>query len=296
MSTNQHQTQQQKVVSLLSKYGLSQYTETFIEEGFEKIESLMEITETDLIQMKVKRGHRRLLQRALIDIKELHTIEIIKSQKSASDSICSPPPTSLTSPPHIEYTYPSAGTMIAQSGMSSTEEEAVTNDNVHRLWKRKYHRHPKPDTHAPTKPSSAYVMFSNDIRAELKQQNKSFTDLAKIIGDRWKNISANEKEIYELGAQKAKELYAKQVNAYQQTESFQCYQKYLSEFKSQNEVAARPVGRPRKVLNKKDQTDLVNMNKAIPQKQYPFYLLNTDDDNKNNDDNDDNNDIPSTRK
>ncbi|RCH82624.1 hypothetical protein CU098_000971, partial [Rhizopus stolonifer] len=127
------------------------------------------------------------------------------------------------------------------SGMSSTEEEAVTNDNVHRLWKRKYHRHPKPDTHAPTKPSSAYVMFSNDIRAELKQQNKSFTDLAKIIGDRWKNISANEKEIYELGAQKAKELYAKQVDAYQQTESFQCYQKYLSEFKSQNEVAARPI-------------------------------------------------------
>ncbi|KAG1240362.1 hypothetical protein G6F68_017737 [Rhizopus microsporus] len=91
--------------------------------------------------------------------------------------------------------------MSAQSGMSSTEEEAVTSDNVHRLWKRKYHRHPKPDTNAPVKPPSAYVMFSNDIRAELKQQNRSFTDLAKIIGDRWKSISAEEKELYETNGQ-----------------------------------------------------------------------------------------------
>jgi hypothetical protein len=107
-----------------------------------------------------------------------------------------------------------------QSGMSSTEEEAVTSDNVHRLWKRKYHRHAKPDTNAPLKPPSAYVMFSNDVRAELKQQNKSFTDLAKIIGDRWKNITREEKELYETGALRAREEYLKKIEEYQKTDSF----------------------------------------------------------------------------
>ena len=118
--------------------------------------------------------------------------------------------------------FPSAGTMIhnTQSGMSSTEEEAVTNDNIHRLWKRKYHRHAKPDSEAPLKPPSAYVMFSNDVRAELKEQNKSFTDLAKIIGDRWKNITPDEKEMYETIALKAREEYLKKVEEYQKTEAF----------------------------------------------------------------------------
>lgn len=126
-----------------------------------------------------------------------------------------------------EY-FPSAGTMTHNSanGMSSTEEEAVTCENVHRLWKRKYYRHAKPDSNAPLKPSSAYVMFSNDVRAELKQQNKSFTDLAKIIGDRWKNISAEEKELYETNALEAREDYLQKIEEYQKTESYKvryCY-------------------------------------------------------------------------
>ncbi|KAI9257649.1 high mobility group box domain-containing protein [Sporodiniella umbellata] len=283
MSNNQ----QQKVISFLSYCGLSQYTETFLAEGFERIESLMEITEVDLIQMQVKRGHRRLIQRALSDTKELQTKAALTIEPRcvdfASDGNSSSSQMSSAAPLHIEHTYPSAGTMSAQSGMSSTEEEAVTSDNVHRLWKRKYHRHPKPDIHSPHKPPSAYVMFSNDIRVELKQQNRSFTDLAKIIGDRWKNISAKDKERYELNAQKAREVYAKEVEAYQQTESFKQYQKYLSEFKAENEAAARPVGRPRKRPSTKDQTDTVDVSQGTLQKQYPFYLLNADNSNSNND-------------
>lgn len=133
-----------------------------------------------------------------------------------------PPPTTniLTAQPN-DY-FPSAGTMThsATSGMSSTEEEAVTSDNVHRLWKRKYHRHAKPDTNAPLKPPSAYVMFSNDVRAELKQENKSFTDLAKIIGDRWKNITPGEKELYETNALRSREDYLKKLEEYHKTDSF----------------------------------------------------------------------------
>ncbi|KAI9485204.1 MAG: high mobility group box domain-containing protein [Benjaminiella poitrasii] len=187
--------------------------------------------------------------------------------------------------------------------MSSTEEEAVTSDNVHRLWKRKYHRHAKPDTNAPLKPPSAYVMFSNDVRAELKQQNKSFTDLAKIIGDRWKNISSENKELYESNAFRAREEYLKKVEEYQKTDSYKKYQKYLSDFKAENEAAARPVGRPRKRHRRDEEKELSDGTTSDSTRQnrrtssissqpedrhqrtlslssdlrhYPFYLLNED--------------------
>ncbi|KAL9541707.1 hypothetical protein MBANPS3_008969 [Mucor bainieri] len=301
---------QQEVDTFLTQCGLSQYYQVFIEEGFDRPESLLEITESDLIQMQVKRGHRRLLQRAVANAKGIPSsvplnITPITNKELTGYSQQQQPqlsqqqqptlpqhqqPSPPVPPPHAsqqpgkksmqpaeamdvslhalagaspmntssgssssgtsstqpEY-FPSAGTMTQnQSGMSSTEEEAVTSDNVHRLWKRKYHRHAKPDTNAPLKPPSAYVMFSNDVRAELKQQNKSFTDLAKIIGDRWKNISPEGKELYETNALRAREDYLKKIEEYQKTDSFRKYQQYISDFKAENEAAARPVGRPRK--------------------------------------------------
>lgn len=148
--------------------------------------------------------------------------------------------TSTTAPNNNTNEYfPSAGTMThsAQSGMSSTEEETVTSDNVHRLWKRKYHRHAKPDTNAPLKPPSAYVMFSNDVRAELKKQNKSFTDLAKIIGDRWKNISPEEKEAYEINALKSREEYLKKLEEYHKTDSFKVISLFLVLIKLNSHVS-----------------------------------------------------------
>ncbi|KAI8985435.1 hypothetical protein BDB01DRAFT_788241 [Pilobolus umbonatus] len=191
---------------------------------------------------------------------------------------------------HLQDYFPSAGTMIhnSHSGMSSTEEEAVTSDNVHRLWKRKYQRHAKPDTNAPIKPPSAYVMFSNDIRSELKKENKSFTDLAKIIGDRWKNISVEEKERYEGIASKAREDFIRKTSEYQKTDLYKRYQKYIKDFKSEHEAAARPVGRPRKRQKgltyciDEETTDLDSIatnevrSLSSEQRQYPYYLLNDD--------------------
>lgn len=317
--------QQKEVELFLNQCGLSNYCQVFIEEGFERLESLMEITETDLIQMQVKRGHRRLLQRALSNAKGIPSdmplnigtttinYNIIPEPVITPDETIScpspplfptitdpilnkssqtllPPPSLIPQPqPPQEHTYQaSAGTMSAQSGMSSTEEETVTGDNVNRLWKRKYHRHPKPDVNAPIRPSSAYVMFSNDTRAELKQQNRSFTDLAKIIGDRWKSIPVAEKDAYERNAMNARENYLKQKEEYQKTDAYKTYQKYLTDFKAENEAAARPVGRPRKKQNTNDDGKKSNNNGKKVSAQYPFYLLNADDNVNNN--------IPSPKK
>lgn len=86
--------------------------------------------------------------------------------------------------------------------------------------RRKYRRHPKPDKHAPIKPPSAYIMFSNDARAQLKDHNMTFVEIAKLVGDQWKNLGLNQKQTYERTAMRAKDKYISALNAYRQTEDY----------------------------------------------------------------------------
>lgn len=66
-------------------------------------------------------------------------------------------------------------------------------------------------------------MFSNQVRTELKDYNMSFTDLAKIVGDRWKSITPEEKEQYDRTALKAKEEYLEALAKYEQTDDHKVY-------------------------------------------------------------------------
>ncbi|KAI9496737.1 hypothetical protein BDB00DRAFT_105911 [Zychaea mexicana] len=50
----------QEVKAFFDHCRLLQYLDTFIEEGFESLPSLFEVTEEDMIAMGVKRGHRRV--------------------------------------------------------------------------------------------------------------------------------------------------------------------------------------------------------------------------------------------
>jgi hypothetical protein len=104
---------------------------------------------------------------------------------------------------------------IRTETVSSTEED---NCSEFVRSKRKYRRHAKTDKNAPVKPPSAYVMFSNHVRSELKDYNMSFTDLAKIVGDRWKSISPEEKDQYDRTALKAKEEYLEALAKYEKSD------------------------------------------------------------------------------
>ena len=97
--------------------------------------------------------------------------------------------------------------------------------------KRKYRRHPKPDENAPSRAPSAYVLFSNKIREDVRGQNMSFTDIAKLVGDRWQKLAPIEKQQYETLATTAKEKYNAELAEYKKTESYRDYTRYLVEFK-----------------------------------------------------------------
>ncbi|ORX91959.1 HMG-box, partial [Basidiobolus meristosporus CBS 931.73] len=218
-----------EVREFLRKCKLEQYADTFISEGFDQLKSLLEITESDLAAMDVKRGHRRLLQREIASIRGIPTTHPI--------GVPLVPPEGA----FISLNDPGMSIPMHQLSPASGELSGDANGN-----KRKYRRHPKPDKNAPEKPPSAYVMFSNKVRNELKDQNMTFTEIAKIVGDRWKSISPEEKDEVERSAAKEKEEYYQILNAYKETEEYREYQRYLEEFRKKSGSCVRPVGRPRK--------------------------------------------------
>jgi hypothetical protein len=118
---------------------------------------------------------------------------------------------------------PSTPTDVPESGTHGGSET-----------KRKYRRHPKPDENAPVRAPSAYVIFSNKIREDVRSQNLSFTDIARLVGDRWQKLAPAEKEPYETQAAVAKEKYNAELAEYKKTDSYRDYMHYLVEFKAKH--------------------------------------------------------------
>ncbi|KAL6716329.1 hypothetical protein ACLMJK_005895 [Lecanora helva] len=92
----------------------------------------------------------------------------------------------------------------------------------------------KADENAPERPPSAYVIFSNKVREELKPQHLSFTAIAKKVGEMWQDLSAEAKEPYESAASSAKEKYHSEMSEYKTTKSHREYQQYLADFRAKN--------------------------------------------------------------
>lgn len=117
------------------------------------------------------------------------------------------------------------------SALSSTEEETLVEphdgEGGQHVMKRRYRRHAKADKNAPTRPPSAYVMFSSDVRAEVKEHNLSFSELARVTGERWKTLPNYEKERYERSAIQKKDEYAIAKAEYEQTAEYRVMMRFI---------------------------------------------------------------------
>ena len=98
--------------------------------------------------------------------------------------------------------------------------------------KRSYRHHPKPDPNAPQRPYAAYVMFSNHVREEMKGQSMPFTEISKMVGDKWQALPAAEKERWKQLAAVPWEKYKQDLAIYQQTENYRKYEQYVADFKA----------------------------------------------------------------
>ncbi|KAF2134041.1 hypothetical protein P153DRAFT_103703 [Dothidotthia symphoricarpi CBS 119687] len=201
----------------LQQLGLSQYFEDLVAEGFDTWATVLDITESDLSHLNIKLGHRRKLQRGIAE--------------SRGQSAHRPLPTTLNRVTSAEGSYRSdddSAENVVKRAESSTVGTTGTST------KRKYRRHPKPDEHAPERPPSAYVIFSNQVRESLKGQDLSFTEIAKVVGEKWQILPVEERESCERQANSAKEKYYAGLAEYKKTSQFAIYQQYLEDFKAKH--------------------------------------------------------------
>jgi len=95
------------------------------------------------------------------------------------------------------------------------------------------------------------------MREVLKGQGLSFTEIAKIVGERWQVLSPEAREACESQANAAKEKYYPELAEYKKTPQYDAYQKYLEEFKAKH--AAPPKGTESKRSKLEPETSVSTM-------------------------------------
>jgi hypothetical protein len=214
----------------LERLGLSQYLEIFTAEGFDTWETVLDVTESDLTALNVKLGHRRKLQRAIADSRGQPPERALQPESSKT----------LTG--DGAYRSDDSGGETKESSGGRATPAAPLNSAATGGTKRKYRRHPKPDESAPERPPSAYVIFSNQVREELRGQDLSFTEIAKLVGERWQVLSPEIRDTCERQASTAKEKYYNELSEYKKTPQYAQYQQYLADFKTKH-ATPRPDGK-----------------------------------------------------
>lgn len=76
---------------------------------------------------------------------------------------------------------------------------------------------PAKDPNKPKAPITSYMRFVNEKRAEIKKDNPDagIGDVAKIAGKMWKELSDDDKAVYENAYKKEREAYNKLMEDYE---------------------------------------------------------------------------------
>lgn len=187
---------------VLARLDMSDYLDRFLQNSFDTWQVLCEITEEDLEYLGVELGHRRKLQK-----------EIARTRQMKQ------------SPNSMSATHQSlrSGEVSNNPGMESLSTPP---------GKRGYRHHPRPDENAPQRPYSAYVMFSNHVREKIKGQSMPFTEISRLVGDRWQALPPAKKEEWKQAAAVPWEKYKQDLATYQKTEDFRKYEQYVANFKA----------------------------------------------------------------
>ena len=98
---------------------------------------------------------------------------------------------------------------------------------------KKQKKMPKGDPDAPKKPLSSFMLFGNEMRNKIKEENPnlSFGEVGKVLGQKWKALGSEEKARFDGLAAKAKEDYNIEYEAYMQSEERKQWEgKMMAEF------------------------------------------------------------------
>lgn len=98
---------------------------------------------------------------------------------------------------------------------SSNRKKQGDEDNT-----SKSKKHKKKDPNAPKRAMSAFMFFSQAERENVKKSNPgiAFTEVGKVLGERWNKMSAEEKAPYEAKARADKKRYGEEISGYKKSQ------------------------------------------------------------------------------
>ena len=74
----------------------------------------------------------------------------------------------------------------------------------------------KKDPNAPKRATTAFMFYSSKMRPIIKEElpDTKFTEMGKLIGEKWRELSSEDKKEFEAQADEDKERYSKQMAKY----------------------------------------------------------------------------------
>uniref|UniRef100_W5MVG6 HMG box domain-containing protein n=1 Tax=Lepisosteus oculatus TaxID=7918 RepID=W5MVG6_LEPOC len=94
-------------------------------------------------------------------------------------------------------------------------------------WPKGKKRKPPKEYPAPRAPTTGYVIFVNEKKVQLKMDHPDlpFTEITKMLGVQWSQLSMEEKQRYNNAADRDKQRYVRELKAYQNSEAYKAFLK-----------------------------------------------------------------------
>merc|ERR1712098_450958 len=118
---------------------------------------------------------------------------------------------------------------------------------------KKWKKAPK-DANAPKRNSSAYFLYANEVRDTVKRSlgsDAGITEIAKQIGENWRNLDEAKKSKYTKKADKLKAAYQKKLAKYKSSAKYQKYLEIKQAFYAEKKAALKELAKEGKDSTKK---------------------------------------------
>uniref|UniRef100_A0A8C4Q8P7 HMG box domain-containing protein n=1 Tax=Eptatretus burgeri TaxID=7764 RepID=A0A8C4Q8P7_EPTBU len=116
---------------------------------------------------------------------------------------------------------------LLQSLAPSNTPKALAEEGKKRKggWPKGKKRKPQKDVSAPRAPTTGDVLFLNEQREKMKRQNPNlhFTEITKLLGSCWSQLSTEEKQKYTDEAERDRQRYVEELKAYQNSDAYQAF-------------------------------------------------------------------------
>lgn len=92
-------------------------------------------------------------------------------------------------------------------------------------WPKGKKRKKNRDWNAPKQPLSGYIRYVNERREKLRVENPNltFVEITRMMGAEWTKLPQHEKQKYLDDAEKDKERYIREMEAYQKTDTYKMF-------------------------------------------------------------------------